>query len=88
MPSMPLTATLRSSVRSHTEDAGGWRTPAVMKKHLGSTCDAFAISRPLINDSGIVNRWMQDPDHLTGCVSCNKCQKGQGIVVCRKDELR
>ena len=65
---------------------GGWRTPAIMEKHVGSTCDAFAISRPLIHDAGIVNKWIEDPGYLTGCISCNKCQQGQGIVICRKDE--
>ncbi len=65
---------------------GGWRTPAIMEKHVGSTCDAFAISRPTLNDPGIVNRWIDDPHHLTGCISCNKCLQGQGIVVCRKNE--
>ncbi len=65
---------------------GGWRTPAIMEKHAGSSCDAFALSRPLINDPGIVNKWVKNPDHLTGCISCNKCLKGEGIVVCRKDE--
>ncbi len=65
---------------------GGWRTPAIMEKHAGSSCDAFALSRPLINDPGIVNKWVKDPDHLTGCISCNKCLEGEGIVFCRKDE--
>ncbi len=65
---------------------GGWRTPAIMEKHLDSTCNAFSIARPLINDSGIVNKWIKDPDYLTGCISCNKCMQSQGIIVCRKDE--
>ena len=65
---------------------GGWRTSAIMEKHVGSTCDAFAISRPLINDASIINKWIEDSDYLTGCISCNKCLQGQGIVVCRKDE--
>lgn len=65
---------------------GGWRTPAIMEKHLGRTCDAFAISRPLINDYGIVSKWTKNPVYPTGCISCNKCQQGQGIIVCRKDE--
>ncbi|MCP4400409.1 MAG: NADH:flavin oxidoreductase [bacterium] len=65
---------------------GGWRTPAIMEKHVESACDAFAISRPLINDPGIVNKWIGDSNYLTGCISCNKCQQSQGIVICRKDE--
>lgn len=65
---------------------GGWRTPAIMEKHVESTCDAFAIGRPLIQDADIINKWMNDSGYLTGCISCNKCMQGQGIVVCRKDE--
>lgn len=65
---------------------GGWRTPAIMEKHVGRTCDAFAIARPFINDPSIVNKWLEDPDHLTDCVSCNKCQQSVGIIVCRKTE--
>ena len=56
---------------------GGWRTPAIMEKHVGSTCDAFAISRPLINDPGIVNKWIENPDYLTGCISCNNVSRGR-----------
>ena len=65
---------------------GGWRTPAIMEKHVGRTCDAFAIARPFINNPGIVNKWLEDPDYFTNCVSCNKCLQGQGIIVCRKDK--
>ncbi|PIE36286.1 hypothetical protein CSA56_00510, partial [candidate division KSB3 bacterium] len=65
---------------------GGWRTPAIMNKHIGRTCDAFAISRPLIHDAGIINKWMKDSTYLTGCISCNKCLQKKGIVICRKDE--
>jgi len=66
---------------------GGWRTPAVMEKHIGVTCDAFAISRPTIESASIVNMWMDDPEYLTGCTSCNKCiDKMDGMIICRKDE--
>jgi 2,4-dienoyl-CoA reductase-like NADH-dependent reductase (Old Yellow Enzyme family) len=66
---------------------GGWRTPDIMEKHVGDTCDAFSLSRPLINDPDIVNKWERDPDYHTGCTSCNNClHKLEGIVVCRKDE--
>ena len=58
----------------------------IMEKNIDKTCDILAISRPLINDPEIVKKWMEDPNTLTGCISCNKCQQGQGIVVCRKDE--
>ena len=86
------TAQIRAAVGGEGEGkipiigVGGWRTPAIMEKHVGSTCDVFAISRPLLNDPGIVNKWIEDPDYLTGCVSCNKCMQSQGIIVCRKDE--
>ena len=65
---------------------GGWRTPAIMERHVGHTCDALAISRPLLRDPAIVNRWIENPGNLTDCVSDNKCLRGQGIIVCRRDE--
>ncbi|MCK5352301.1 NADH:flavin oxidoreductase, partial [bacterium] len=66
---------------------GGWRTPAIMEKHAGVTCDAFAISRPTLENPAIVNRWMDDPAYLTGCISCNKCSgKIEGLIICRRDE--
>jgi 2,4-dienoyl-CoA reductase-like NADH-dependent reductase (Old Yellow Enzyme family) len=87
------TAKIHSAVGGEGEGSisvigvGGWRTPAMMEKHLGTTCDAFAIARPILEDPSIVNKWMKNPEHLTGCVSCNKCQqKIEGMIVCRRDE--
>ncbi len=86
------TAKIRSAVGGEGEGTipvigvGGWRTPAIMQKHLATTCDAFAISRPILQDPSVVNKWMENPEHLTGCVSCNKCQqKIEGMIVCRRD---
>ncbi len=88
------TAKIRSAIGGEGERAipiigvGGWRTPAIMEKHLGTTCDAFALSRPLLEDPQVVNKWIEDPEHPTGCVSCKKClQKMEGMIVCRRDEL-
>ncbi len=64
---------------------GGWRTPAIMEQHLQNSCDAFAVCRPLLNDAGVIAKWREDPEHETGCTSCNKCSEGQGMIVCRKD---
>ena len=82
------TATIRDAVGPAVPiiGVGGWRTPAIMEQHLGRTCDAFALSRPLLNDSAIINTWIDDPEHPTGCISCGKCLQGQGVIVCRKDE--
>ncbi len=86
-------AKIRSAVCGDSEGSipvigvGGWRTPAIMEKHLGITCDAFAISRPILEDPEVVNKWIEDPEHPTDCVSCNKCsQKIEGMIVCRRDE--
>ncbi|MCP4627849.1 MAG: NADH:flavin oxidoreductase [bacterium] len=87
------TAKIRSAVGGKNEGSipvigvGGWRTPVMMEQHMGTTCDAFAISRPILQDSEVVNKWVENPEHLTGCVSCNKCQqKIEGMIACRKDE--
>ena len=88
-----VTAKIRSVVGGEGEQSipvigvGGWKTPAMMEKHLRTTCDAFAISRPILEDPEVVNKWMENHEHLTGCVSCNKCQqKIEGMIVCRRDE--
>ena len=66
---------------------GGWRTPAIMEEHLDATCDAFAISRPLLENPDLVNKWMENPEYLTGCISCNKCSEViEGLIICRRDE--
>ena len=87
------TASIRSAVNAAGTRAipvigvGGWRTPTIMQKHLGTTCDAYAVSRPLLEDPGIVNKWIEDPEHLTGCISCNKCSQNiEGMIVCRRDQ--
>ena len=81
------TAGIKASVDIPVIGVGGWRTPSIMEKHLGTTCDAFAISRPVLEDPGIVNKWMENPEYGTGCISCNKCgQKIEGMIICRRDE--
>jgi len=82
------TRTIRDSVGGKVPviGVGGWRTPDIMERHVDSTCDIFAISRPLIIEPDIVNRWLEDPTTGSGCISCNKCSQGQGEIVCRKHE--
>jgi 2,4-dienoyl-CoA reductase-like NADH-dependent reductase (Old Yellow Enzyme family) len=56
------TAKIRSAVGGEGKGGipvigvAGWRTPAIMEKHLGTTCDAFAISRPIVQDPEVVNK--------------------------------
>lgn len=80
------TAKIKASVDIPVIGVGGWRTPAIMEKHQGTTCDAFALARPLLNDPGLVNKWIENPEHPSGCISCNKCMQGEGMIVCRKDD--
>jgi hypothetical protein len=30
---------------------------------------------PFKDASGIVNKWIEVPNYLTGCISCNKCMR-------------
>ena len=82
------TVVIRDAINSSIPitSVGGWRTPAIMEKHLDKTCDAFAISRALLNDNGIINKWIEDPEYPSECISCNKCSQGSGAIICRKDE--
>jgi len=66
---------------------GGWRTPAMMEENLETVCDAFAVSRPLLEDPALVNKWIENSEYLTGCISCNKCSETiEGMIICRKND--
>ena len=53
---------------------GGIRTPAVAETLLTSgAADFFSMSRPLIREPGLVNRWAAGDLSSAACVSCNLC---------------
>jgi 2,4-dienoyl-CoA reductase-like NADH-dependent reductase (Old Yellow Enzyme family) len=63
---------------------GGLRSGAVLQRLLrDGEADLFSLSRPLIRQPDLVNRWRQDESSRATCISCNGCfrpaLKGEGI---------
>jgi len=55
------------------------RTPAIMNEILNKTkIEYFALSRPLIRQSELVNIWQEDINRISKCISCNKCFRTAG----------
>ncbi len=53
---------------------GGLRTFSLMEEVVaGGEADLVSLSRPLIREPGLVQRWRQDPSHQAACTSCNGC---------------
>lgn len=55
---------------------GGYRDVSTMTKHLNEDgIDYFALSRPLICESDLINRWQSGNEEPAKCISCNGCLK-------------
>lgn len=66
---------------------GGIRSYEVAVKLLESAADMVALSRPLICDPDLPNRWLRGEALVSACVSCNRCFLSGfegGGVACRK----
>ncbi|WP_432821738.1 NADH:flavin oxidoreductase [Trichloromonas sp.] len=75
---------IKAALGIPTGVVGGLRSGAVIKGLLdGNLADFFALSRPLIREPDLVNRWRRDPGYCATCISCNGCfkpgLKGEGI---------
>ena len=63
---------------------GGVRSPEVIERILaGGSADYFSMSRPLIREPGLPNRWQSGDLRRAACISCLGCfgpaRKGDGI---------
>jgi len=55
---------------------GGMRSPALMEKLLaGGEIDMIAMSRPLIREPDLANKWKSGDLKKADCISCGGCQK-------------
>lgn len=58
---------------------GGHRTPEKLEHFLNTTpIGYFSLSRPLLSEPGLVNRWQQGDRGKPRCVACNKCWDKDG----------
>jgi 2,4-dienoyl-CoA reductase-like NADH-dependent reductase (Old Yellow Enzyme family) len=63
---------------------GGLRSPEVIERLLANTNIAFfSLSRPLLTEPDLPNRWQRGDRTRAKCVSCNVCLQGrEGGNVC------
>jgi 2,4-dienoyl-CoA reductase-like NADH-dependent reductase (Old Yellow Enzyme family) len=58
---------------------GGHRTPEKLENILNTTSiNYFSLSRTLLSEPGLVNRWQQGDQGKPRCVACNKCWDKDG----------
>lgn len=66
---------------------GGYRTPALLEEWLNKGgISAIAMSRPLISEPGLVQRWKHGDHAKARCISCNKCFAPKGKFGCQAFE--
>lgn len=64
---------------------GGIRSLPVASALIhGGVCDLIGMSRPLIAEPDLINRWYEEDSRPSACVSCNACGKreARGHVDC------
>lgn len=87
----PFAKAIRKNVNVPVMVVGGLRTCNVMQRLLWEgEADLFSLSRPLIREPDLVNRWRQDDSHRATCISCNGCFKPgikEGGICCVIDRI-
>ncbi|MBP3852534.1 MAG: NADH:flavin oxidoreductase [Erysipelotrichaceae bacterium] len=53
---------------------GGFRSQDVIEAVLNRTkIEMISLSRPLLREPDLPNRWKEDPSRVSQCISCNRC---------------
>lgn len=66
--------TLADQINSTVISVGGYRTPAIIDKWLNAgKIEGISLSRPLILDPALPNKWKNGSQEKAQCISCNKC---------------
>ncbi len=79
-----LSQRIKAAVTIPVMVVGGLRSGDVLNQLLWeSSADLFALSRPLIREPDLPQKWRDDSSYLSTCISCNGCflpgMKGKGI---------
>ncbi len=65
---------IKQVVRIPVLTVGGIRSPQLAEDLLvKGDADYVALSRPLIREPDLANRWQANPGHRATCISCNGC---------------
>lgn len=69
-----VTAKIASEVNAKVILMGGNRNVDLMDEILNTTdIEYFSLARPLLSETDLINKWINNNDYIPKCVSCNKC---------------
>ena len=80
-----LARRIKKAVNCPVIVVGGFRSYKVVEKAIRDYgMDYIAMSRPLIREPGLANRWLQGNRNAARCISCNSCFMGglKGGIYC------
>ncbi len=73
---------LTAAVNCTTMITGGNKSFNDIEKMLNETnVDIVGLSRPLIAETDLVQKWEKDNTHVAKCISCNHCHKVTNVCV-------
>ena len=71
---LALALDIKAVVNCPVMSVGGFRSYELAEKAVSeASLDFIALSRPLIREQGLPNRWAGGDHAASGCLSCNKC---------------
>jgi len=77
---LDLAVRVKAEVDIPVISVGGFRTKAVMEAALkDGKCDMIAMSRPLIREPDLVEKFRTGKANRAECISCNKCFDETGV---------
>ena len=82
---LELACRIKKAVNCPLIVVGGFRSYKVVEKAIRDYgIDYIAMSRPLIREPGLANRWLQGNHNPARCISCNSCFMGglEGGIYC------
>lgn len=80
---------IKAEVSCPVISVGGWRSPARIEEALAGV-DAVAMSRPLIRQPDLPNRWRSGDRAAATCISCGQCLAlgMEGGIRCGQDDKK
>ncbi|BEQ16963.1 oxidoreductase [Desulfoferula mesophila] len=77
----PYAAEVAQKVSAPVILVGGNRDALMLQNILDDTAISyFSLSRTIISEPDLVNKWREDPTHKPRCLACNKCFDPEGHI--------
>jgi 2,4-dienoyl-CoA reductase-like NADH-dependent reductase (Old Yellow Enzyme family) len=70
---LELAKEIKDNVSCPVISVGGFRSFEVADKAVTDGMDYISMSRPLIREPGLINRWLSGDTSKAKCISCNSC---------------